>query len=43
MTAVARALHREQDEHRVLDDDLALPLSGEEGPAIKSRLQAELT
>jgi methyltransferase (TIGR00027 family) len=43
MTAVARALHRELDDPRILDDELALLLAGEEGPAVKSRLQAELT
>jgi methyltransferase (TIGR00027 family) len=42
MTAAARALHREEPPPRVLDDELALPLAGDEGPAIMERLRAEL-
>jgi methyltransferase (TIGR00027 family) len=42
MTAVGRALHREEAGPKVLDDYLALPLAGEEGPALVERLRAEM-
>jgi methyltransferase (TIGR00027 family) len=42
LTAVARALHREEPPPWVLDDDLALPLTGEEGPVLIELLRAEL-
>jgi methyltransferase (TIGR00027 family) len=40
--AVGRALHREEPTPTILDDYLALPLAGEEGPALIERLRAEL-
>jgi len=42
LTAVARALHREEPEPRVLDDYLALGLAGPEGLALRARLRAEV-
>ena len=42
MTAVGRALHRDEAAPRILDDYLALDLAGEEGPALVERLRAEL-
>jgi methyltransferase (TIGR00027 family) len=42
MTAVARALHREEPMPSVLDDQLALPLAGEEGSALMERLRSEV-
>jgi methyltransferase (TIGR00027 family) len=42
MTAVARALHREEPMPSVLDDQLALPLAGEEGLALMERLRSEV-
>jgi methyltransferase (TIGR00027 family) len=42
MTAVARALHREEPTEKVLDDDLAFPLAGEQGTAILARLRSEV-
>src|SRR5579859_7822020 len=42
LTAAARALHREEPT-RVLDDDLALALGGEEAVAMIDRLRAELS
>jgi methyltransferase (TIGR00027 family) len=39
---VARALHREEPPPWVLDDYLALPLAGEEGPILVDLLRAEL-
>jgi methyltransferase (TIGR00027 family) len=41
MTAVARAMHREEPKP-ILDDYLALPLSGEEGPVLMARIRAEM-
>ena len=42
LTAVARAVHREESEPWVLDDYLALGLAGREGLALRERLEAEL-
>ena len=42
MTAVARALYREEPGPVIFDDDLALGLAGEEGRALAERLQTEL-
>jgi O-methyltransferase involved in polyketide biosynthesis len=42
MTAVARALHREEPMPRVLDDQLALPLAGQDGLALIERLRSEV-
>jgi methyltransferase (TIGR00027 family) len=42
MTAVARALHLEEPMPRVLDDELALPLAGPDGPALIERLRSEV-
>lgn len=42
LTAVARALHREEPRPWVLDDYLALELAGRAGTAIRERLLAEL-
>jgi O-methyltransferase involved in polyketide biosynthesis len=42
LTAVARALHREETPPWVLDDHLALPLTGEEGPVLIEPLRAQL-
>jgi methyltransferase (TIGR00027 family) len=42
LTAVARALHREEASPTVLDDQFALALAGEEGPALIERLKAEV-
>jgi methyltransferase (TIGR00027 family) len=42
LTAVARALHREEPPPWVLDDFLALDLAGEHGPALRARLSREL-
>ena len=41
MTAVARAMHREVTAP-IFDDFLALPLAGEEGPALLERIRAEM-
>ena len=42
LTAVARALHREEADPTVLDDQFALDLAGEEGAALIERLKAEV-
>lgn len=42
MIAVARSMHLDEPAPRVLDDRLALPLAGEEGPAILERLRSEV-
>jgi methyltransferase (TIGR00027 family) len=42
MTAVARALYRDEPGPRIFDDDLALGLAGEEGRALAERLRTEL-
>jgi methyltransferase (TIGR00027 family) len=42
LTAVARALYRDEPGPVILDDDLALGLAGEEGPALTERLRTEL-
>jgi methyltransferase (TIGR00027 family) len=42
LTAVARALHREEPRPWVIDDYLALGLAGREGAALRERLRAEL-
>ena len=42
LTAVARALHREEPPPWVLDDSLALGLAGEAGPALRARLLREM-
>jgi methyltransferase (TIGR00027 family) len=43
MTAVARALHREEPPPWVLDDHLALGLAGDEGVSLTQRLRDELS
>ena len=43
LTAVARALHREEPPPWVLDDYLALGLAGADGPELRARLMRELT
>jgi O-methyltransferase involved in polyketide biosynthesis len=42
LTAVARAVHREEPRPWVIDDYLALGLAGREGLALRERLRAEL-
>ena len=42
LTAVARAVHREQPPPWVIDDYLALPLAGQEGQALLDRLRADV-
>ena len=42
LTAVARALHREEPQPWVMDDRLALGLAGREGQALLDRLRAEV-
>jgi methyltransferase (TIGR00027 family) len=42
LTAVARAVHREEPPPWVIDDYLALDLAGQEGLALRERLRAEL-
>jgi methyltransferase (TIGR00027 family) len=42
LTAVARALHREEPRPWVIDDYLALGLAGREGAELRERLRAEL-
>jgi O-methyltransferase involved in polyketide biosynthesis len=42
LTAVARALHREEPQPWVMDDYLALDLAGPDGLALRERLRAEL-
>src|SRR5262245_14018340 len=42
LTAVARAVHREEPPPWVLDDDLALDLADVEGLALRERLRAEV-
>lgn len=42
LTAVARAVHREEPQPWVIDDYLALGLAGQEGLALRERLRAEL-
>jgi methyltransferase (TIGR00027 family) len=42
MTAVARALYRDEPGPVILDDDLALGLAGDEGAALAERLRTEL-
>jgi methyltransferase (TIGR00027 family) len=42
LTAVARAMHREEPPPWVIDDYLALDLAGREGLALRERLRAEL-
>jgi methyltransferase (TIGR00027 family) len=42
LTAVARAVHREEPRPWVIDDYLAVGLAGREGLALRERLQAEL-
>ena len=42
LTAVARALRREEPRPWVIDDYLALGLAGREGAALRERLRAEL-
>jgi O-methyltransferase involved in polyketide biosynthesis len=41
LTAVARALHREEPQPWVMDDDLAPGLAGREGRALLGRLRAK--
>src|SRR6516165_9582026 len=42
LTAVARAIHRQEPRPWVMDDFLALGLAGQEGMALAGRLRAEL-
>ena len=42
LTAVARALHREEPRPWVIDDYLALGLAGQEGRALLGQLRAEM-
>src|SRR5207245_750495 len=42
LTAVARALHREEPPPWVLDDPLAMGLAGDDGPAVARRFRTEL-
>jgi len=42
LTAVARAIHREEPPPWVIDDYLALPLAGQEGRALLDRLRADV-
>lgn len=42
LTAAARALHREEPPPLALDDSLALPLAGDDAPAMIQRLRTEL-
>ena len=42
LTAVARDLYRQEPPPVLFDDDLALGLAGEEGPALRERLRSEL-
>jgi methyltransferase (TIGR00027 family) len=42
LTAVARAVHREESPPWVIDDYLALPLAGREGRVLLDRLRAEV-
>jgi methyltransferase (TIGR00027 family) len=42
LTAVARAVHREESQPWVMDDYLALGLAGREGLVLRERLRAEL-
>jgi methyltransferase (TIGR00027 family) len=42
LTAVARAVHREEPAPWVIDDYLALPLAGPEGQALLGRLRAQV-
>jgi methyltransferase (TIGR00027 family) len=42
MTAVARAMHRDEPAPLVLDDRFALPLAGEQGPPLIERLRSEV-
>ena len=42
LTAVARSIHREEPPPWVLDDFLALDLTGAEGLALRERLRAGL-
>ena len=42
VTAVARALYRDEPGPVILDDDLALGLAGEDGLALAERLRTEL-
>jgi len=42
LTAVARALHREEPQPWLIDDYLALGLAGPEGTALLDRLRAEM-
>ena len=42
LTAVARALHRDEPPPLVLDDSLALPLAGDDAQAMVERLRSEL-
>jgi O-methyltransferase involved in polyketide biosynthesis len=42
LTAVARAIHREEPPPWVIDDYLTLDLAGQEGLALRERLRAEL-
>jgi methyltransferase (TIGR00027 family) len=43
LTAVARAVHREEPQPWVIDDYLALGLAGREGLVLRERLRAELS
>src|SRR5256886_3360098 len=43
LTAVARALHREEPPPWVLDDPLAMGLAGDDGPAVARRVRTELS
>src|SRR5467141_2376379 len=43
LTAVARALHREEPPPWVLDDPLAMGLAGDDGPAVARRFRTELS
>ncbi len=42
MTAVARSMHLDKPPPRVLDDRLALPFAGDEGPPILEQLRSEV-
>jgi methyltransferase (TIGR00027 family) len=43
LTAVARAIHRDEPPPWVLDDFLTMDLAGEDGPALRERLFREMT
>jgi len=43
LTAIARALHREEPPPWVLDDPLAMGLAGDDGPVVARRFRTELS